>query len=107
MITEQQILGLGFEKLDYSTDTEGVYEFKILRNDLSLFPPSHIYKVYWDHSTGFTIRGSLERPNNEGVKRRQTKTISCILTDISLLEEKLDVIIRSDMNNYHSSMTKK
>lgn len=107
MITEQQILDLGFEELDYSTDIEGVYEFKIERPDISNFPPWHIYRIYWDYADHFVIRGSFERPNKEGVIRRMTKTVDKYFTDIAQLEQQLDIIIRSDMNRYNSARVKK
>ena len=107
MITEQQILDLGFTRLGISTDTKGTYEYIIARPDLSGAPnfyPSHIYWLEWGYGTEFTIHGWLKRPNKEGIKERKTKTINCILNNITDLEDKIGIIIRSDTNNYTSSM---
>ena len=109
MITEKQILDLGFVKQSYSTDIEGVYEYQIPRTDICnnpYFYTSHIYRIFWDYDTDFIIRGSYERPNKEGVKTRMTKTINKTFTDISQLEENLEVIIKSDMNRFTSTMRK-
>ena len=107
MITEQEVLDLGFTKLDLSTNTQGIYEYKINRPDLSGNPnfyPSQIYWVYWDYNTEFTIHGWIKRPNKEGIKERKTKTINCTLDNITALEDRMEIIIRSDGNNYTSTM---
>ena len=107
MIAEQEILDLGFSKLDISTDSQGVYEYIINRPDLSGNPnfyPSQIYWVYWDYENEFTIHGWVKRPNKEGIKERKTKTISCTLDNITALEDRMEIIIRSDGNNYTSTM---
>ena len=107
MITEQEILDLGFTKLDLSTNTQGIYEYIINRPDLSgnsNFYPSQIYWVYWDYNTEFTIHGWIKRPNKEGIKERKTKTINCTLDNITALEDRMEIILRSDGNNYTSTM---
>lgn len=109
MVTESEILEFGFEKLDVSTDTEGIYQYSISRQDLSNIPgfaPSHIYKLFWDYNQGFIIRGWYKRPNTEGVKERMTKTVMFETDTASKIEEKMSVIIRSDMNKYNSARTK-
>lgn len=106
MITEQEILDLGFTKETYSNDAQGVYKYSIERKDLSEVPPFHIYYIYWDYIIDFQIDGYMKRQGTEGVKTRRTKSWKQTFTDIEDLIEVLDRIIKADTNNYTGILRK-
>jgi hypothetical protein len=101
MITEQEILDIGFEDRNLPEEGYKWYRYTLERKDLNPLYTYTIYDIKWDGAMDFEIFGSVQQI---GTMKQKTKYMKADFTTIEDLVKVLEVFIQHDLQRHTRKM---